>query len=247
VTGRRGTYVLNTTGNVLYISWDMNVLILGATGMVGQGALRECLADPEVTRVLTVGRTLCGQRHPKLREIVHADLLDYSAIERDLVGFDACFFCLGKSSAGLSEDEYRHVTYDITLAAGQAFVRLSPQMTFIYVSGAGTDSTEAGGSMWARVKGQTENALLALPFKAAYMLRPAVIQPMHGIKSKTASYRILYSVTSILLPALRALFPNYVTTTEQLGRVMISLVKRGYEKPILETRDINEVSAALAR
>ena len=225
----------------------MNVLILGATGMVGQGALRECLADPEVTHVLTVGRTLCGRQHAKLREIVHADLLDYTAIEADLAGLDACFFCLGKSSAGLSEAEYRQVTYGIALAAGRALVRLNPQLTFIYISGAGTDSTEAGGSMWARVKGQTENALLTLPFKAAYMLRPGVIQPMHGIKSKTPSYRILYSVTSMLLPALHAMFPNYVTTTEQLGRVMIGLVKRGYEKPILESRDINEVSAALAR
>jgi uncharacterized protein YbjT (DUF2867 family) len=224
----------------------MKVLILGATGMVGQGALRECLLDPEVARAVTVGRTHSGQQDPKLHEIVHADLLDYSAIERELSGFDACFFCLGKSSAGLSEQEYRRVTFDMALAAGRTLVRLNPQMTFIYVSGAGTDSTEAGGTMWARVKGQTENALLALPFKAAYMLRPGVIQPMHGIKSKTRSYRILYSATSLLLPALRAILPNYVTTTEKLGRVMISLAKRGYEKPVLESRDINAVSAALA-
>jgi uncharacterized protein YbjT (DUF2867 family) len=225
----------------------MNVLIWGATGMVGQGALRECLADPEVGRVVTVGRTASGPTHSKLREIVHADLFDYSAMENELSGFDACFFCLGISSAGLSEQAYRRVTYDITLAAGRTLVRLNPQMTFIYVSGGGTDSSESGGTMWARVKGQTENALLALPFKAAYMLRPGVIQPMHGIKSKTRSYRLLYSATALLLPTLRAMFPNYVTTTEQLGRVMISLVKRGFEKPILETRDINAVSATLAR
>jgi uncharacterized protein YbjT (DUF2867 family) len=225
----------------------MNVLIWGATGMVGQAALRECLADPEVGRVITVGRTPSDRAHANLQEIVHSDLLDYSAINRELSGFDACFFCLGTSSAGLSEQEYRRVTYDITLAAATTLVRLNPQMTFIYVSGAGTDSTEAGGTMWARVKGQTENALLALPFKAAYMLRPGVIQPLHGVKSKTRSYRVLYSVTALVLPALRALFPNYVTTTEQLGRVMIRLAKRGYEKHILETRDINEISAALAR
>jgi uncharacterized protein YbjT (DUF2867 family) len=225
----------------------MNVLIWGATGMVGQGALRECLADPEVGRVVTVGRTASGRQHSKLHDIVHTDLFDYSAIEGELSGFDACFFCLGISSAGLSEQKYRHVTYDITLAAGRTLARLNSQMIFIYVSGGGTDSSESGGTMWARVKGQTENALLALPFKAAYMLRPGVIQPMHGIKSKTRAYRMLYSATALLLPTLRAIFPNYVTTTERLGRVMISLVKRGFEKPILETRDINEVSAALAR
>ena len=219
----------------------MKVLIMGATGMVGRGALRECLADPEVTNVVTVGRTNSGQQDSKLHEIVHANLLDYSGLESELSGFDACFFCLGKSSAGLSEQEYRRVTFDIALAAGRTLARLNPQMTFIYISGAGTDSTEAGGTMWARVKGQTENALLALPFKAAYMLRPGVIQPMHGIKSKTRSYRILYSAAALLLPALRSLFPNHVTTTEKLGRVMISLVKRGYAKPILESRDINAV------
>jgi uncharacterized protein YbjT (DUF2867 family) len=211
--------------------------------MVGQGALRECLADPDVDRVLAVGRTAGGQDHPKLRYLVQADLLDYSSTAHELAGFDACLFCLGVSSAGLTEAGYRRVTYDVTLAAAATLSRLNPQMTFIYVSGAGTDSTGAGRSMWARVKGQTENALLALPFKAAYMLRPAAIQPLHGIQSKTRSYRMLYSATALLLPALRALFPNSVTTTEQLGRVMISLAKRGFEKPILEARDINRLNA----
>ena len=224
----------------------MDILIFGASGMVGLGALRECLADPEVDTVVTIGRTITGQQHPKLREIAHADLLKYSGVERELSGFDACLFCLGVSSAGLTEAEYRRLTYDITLAAAHMLVRLNPQMTFLYVSGAGTDSTETGRSMWARVKGQTENALLALPFKAAYMLRPAAIQPMHGIKSKTRSYRILYSVMAPLLPPLRAIFPNYVTTTEQLGRVMVSLAKHGNGKAILEARDINSRSAALA-
>lgn len=224
----------------------MNVLIFGATGMVGQGALRECLADPEVGKVVTLGRTITGLQHPKLREIAHANLLDYSGMDRELSGFDACFFCLGVSSAGMSESAYHYLTFGLTMAAARMLVRLNPRMTFIYVSGAGTDSTESGRLMWARVKGKTENALLALPFKSAYMLRPAVIQPMHGIESKTRGYRILYSATSLMLPLLRAHFPNYVTTTELLGRVMISLAKKGGEKTILEARDINRLSAATA-
>jgi uncharacterized protein YbjT (DUF2867 family) len=224
----------------------MDVLIFGATGMVGQGALRECLADPEVRRVVAIGRTVTGRRHPKLREIAHENLFDYSSVEDALSGFDACFFCLGVSSAGMTEAAYHHVTFDLTLAAARTLVRINPYMTFIYVSGAGTDSTESGRVMWARVKGKTENALLALPFKSAFMLRPAMIQPLHGITSKTRSYRILYSATAFLLPALRALFPNYVTTTEQLGRVMIGLAKKGGDKAILEARDINRLDAATA-
>jgi uncharacterized protein YbjT (DUF2867 family) len=223
----------------------MDILIFGATGMVGLGVLRECLADPEVGRVVTVGRTGCGQEHRKLRDLVHADLLNFSAIESELRGFDACFFCLGVSSAGLTEAAYRRLTYDIALAAAGTLVRLNPQMTFVYVSGAGTDSTGTGRTMWARVKGQTENALLALPFKAAYMLRPGMIQPMHGIKSKTLSYRIIYSVMAPLLPALRAIFPNQVTTTEQLGRVMIRLARHGYDKSILDSRDITALGRAM--
>jgi uncharacterized protein YbjT (DUF2867 family) len=224
----------------------MDVLIFGATGMVGQGALRECLADPGVRRVVTIGRTITGRRHPKLREIARANLLDYSEMDGELSGFDACFFCLGVSSAGMTEAAYHYLTFGLTLAAARALVRVNPQMTFIYVSGAGTDSTESGRIMWARIKGKTENALLALPFKSAFMLRPAAIQPLHGITSKTRSYRILYSATALLMPVLRALFPNYVTTTEQLGRVMISLAKNGDEKPILEARDINRLSGAIA-
>jgi uncharacterized protein YbjT (DUF2867 family) len=224
----------------------MDVLIFGATGMVGQGALRECLADPAVGRVGAIGRTVTGRRHPKLREIVHENLFDYSSVQDALTGFDACFFCLGVTSAGMTEAAYHHVTFDLTLAAARTLVRVNPLMTFIYVSGAGTDSTESGRVMWARVKGKTENALLALPFKSAFMLRPAMIQPLHGITSKTRSYRMLYSATALFLPALRALFPNYVTTTEQLGRVMIGLAKKGGDKAILEARDINRLGAATA-
>jgi uncharacterized protein YbjT (DUF2867 family) len=224
----------------------VKVLIFGASGMIGGGALRECLEDPGIARVVTLGRSITGGRHEKLSEISHADLLDYSAIEPQLSGFDACFFCLGVSSMGLTEPAYVRVTYDITLAAARTLAQLNPRMTFIYVSAAGADSTESGRSMWARVKGRTENALLALPFKAAYMLRPAVIQPMYGVKSKTRSYRVLYSATALLLPALRAMFPNHVTTTEQLGRKMIDLVRHGSDKVILEARDLNAPGAKAA-
>ena len=182
----------------------MKVILFGASGMVGQGVLRECLLDPEVTAVLSIVRSSTGQQHPKLREIVHKDFFDFSSIESELSGFDACFFCLGVSSAGMSEENYRRITYDITLAAAQTLVKLNPNMTFIYVSGAGTDSSERGRMMWARVKGQTENALLRLPFKAAYMFRPAVIVPLHGIKSRTRLYRVSYAVLGPLLPLLKA-------------------------------------------
>jgi uncharacterized protein YbjT (DUF2867 family) len=159
----------------------MKVIIFGATGMVGQGVLRECLLDPDVRRVLSIGRSATGQRHEKLRELIRADLLDYSAIENELRRYDACFFCLGITSLGLSEEQYRRVTYDITMAAAKALAGLNPDMMFIYVTGVGTDSTEHGRTMWARVKGETENALLRLPFRAAYMFRPAAIQPLYGI------------------------------------------------------------------
>jgi len=220
---------------------SMNVLLFGATGMVGQGVLRECLLDPDVRSVLSIGRSTTGQQHEKLHEIVHEDFSDFSAIEPELSGFDACFFCLGVSSAGMTEEQYERVTYDFTMAAAQTLARLNPGMTFIYVSGAGTDSTERGSTMWARVKGKTENALLRLPFKAAYMFRPGVIQPLHGIKSKTKSYRVFYAVTRPLLPILKALFPRYVTTTEQVGRAMIKAARQGAPKPVLESQDINSL------
>src|ERR1700683_4482574 len=195
----------------------MTVLLFGATGMVGQGVLRECLLDADVQYVLVIGRSTCGQQHPKLREIIYQDLLDLSAIENQLLGFDACFFCLGVSSAGMTEEAFRGVTYDITLAVAERLVRINPGMTFIYVSGQGADSTGQGRTMWARVKGETENALLRLPFKAAYMFRPGVIQPLHGIQSKTRSYRVLYGIMAPLMPLLKAIFPKSITTTEQLG------------------------------
>lgn len=216
----------------------MNVLILGASGMVGQGVLRECLLDASVTRVVTLGRTTTRQSHPKLREIVHGDLFHLSAVEDQLRGLDACFDSLGVSAAGLSEAEYARVNYDMTLAVAETLVRLNPAMTFVYVSGTGTDSSERGRVMWARVKGRTENALLRLPFKAAYMLRPGLIVPMHGVRSKTKLYRAFYTVMTPLLPALKALFPRSIITTEQLGRVMLRLAQSGYSKRILETADL---------
>jgi uncharacterized protein YbjT (DUF2867 family) len=202
--------------------------------MVGQGVLRECLVDPEVEQVLALGRRVCGVENPKLREIVRPELFDYSDIEHELAGYDACFFCLGVSAAGMNEEQYTKITYELTLAAAKTLAKLNPNMTFIYVSGAGTDGTEQGRSMWARVKGKTENDLLKLPFKAAYMFRPALIQPMHGIKSRTTAYRVGYAIAAPLFPVLKALFPRYVTTTEDVGRAMLRVAKQGHPNSILE-------------
>jgi uncharacterized protein YbjT (DUF2867 family) len=216
----------------------MNVLLFGATGMVGQGVLRECLLDTDVHQVQTIGRSKSAVQHAKLREIIHQDLWNYTAIETDLSGFDACFFCLGVSSFRMKEDAYEHLTYDLTMAAATTLARLSPKMTFIYVSGAGTDSSEKGPSMWARIKGKTENSLLRLPFEAAYMFRQGVIQPLHGVRSKTASYRLLYALAKPLLPLLRWAFPDAVLTTEEVGLAMLIVAKRGASAQILETTDI---------
>jgi uncharacterized protein YbjT (DUF2867 family) len=161
----------------------MRVIVFGATGMVGAGALIECLEDPRVRSILVIGRHSVGVSHPKLRELIRSDFFEYSDAQADLSGYDACFFCLGVSSVGLSEAAYTHLTYDLTLAAARAIVAVNPRLTFCYVSGAGTDSSEQGRAMWTRVKGRTENALLALPFKAAFMFRPAFIQPVKGVRS----------------------------------------------------------------
>ena len=218
----------------------MKVLIFGATGMVGQGVLLECLRDPAVEQVVTLGRTATGIDDAKLREIVHRDLLDYSGMESALAGFDACFFCLGIASAGMKEADYERITYSFTIAAAEPLSRVNPGMAFIFVSGAGTDSSEKGRTMWARVKGRTENALLRLPLNA-YMFRPGAIQPLDGIRSKTASYRILYALTKPLLPLLRRAMPNQILTTREIGQAMLSIARHGYEKRILETRDIRAV------
>ncbi len=222
----------------------MNVVIFGATGMVGQGVLRESLLADDVQLVQTVGRAATGELHPKIREVVHRDLSNYKPIENQLSGFDACFFCLGVSSSGMNEAEYKRVTYGIACAAADVLCRLNPTMTFIYVSGAGTDSSERGRIMWARVKGKTENAILNMLFAGAYMFRPGLIQPLDGIESKTKSYRNFYKIAKYLLPFLRSTFPNHVLTTKQIGQAMLSVARRGYPKRILESKDIR--AAALS-
>jgi uncharacterized protein YbjT (DUF2867 family) len=221
----------------------VKVVLFGATGMVGRGVLRECLLDPDVESVLAVVRKASLPPHDKLREIVHQDVYDLATIEGRLSGYDACFFCLGVSSVGMKEETYRRVTYDLTVSVAKTLAKLNPTMTFIYVSGAGTDSTERGRSMWARVKGRTENTLLETPFKAVYLFRPAYIQPLHGVRTKTAWYGALYAVMRPFYPVLKMLFPNYVTTTECLGRAMLSVTTRGFPKPVLENRDINVMCA----
>ena len=215
----------------------MNVVLFGATGMLGQGVLRECLLASDVNRVLTIGRSATGVQNAKLQDLVHADLWNYSAIEEQLRGFDACFFCLGVTSAGMSEADYTRVTYGITVAAAETLCRLNPDMTFVFVSGACADSTEQGRLMWARVKGKTENAILKMPFKGSYVFRPGVVQPMHGERSRTTAYRVLYSVTKPLLPLLKRLLP--VVTTEQFGRAMLIVARHGAPKRVLESSDIN--------
>jgi uncharacterized protein YbjT (DUF2867 family) len=220
----------------------MKIVIFGATGMVGQGVLLECLRDRDVERVVTVGRTATGIADAKVREIVHAHLGDLSGIEDGLRGLDACFYCLGVSSAGMSETEYTRLTYQFTVAAGETLSRINPGMTFIYVSGSGTDSTERGRMMWARVKGRTENALLRLPRKA-YMFRPGFIEPMDGIRSKTRSYRLFYAVLKPVLPLLRRMLPNQVLSTREIGRAMLAVAKRGHAKQVMETRDIRAAIA----
>jgi uncharacterized protein YbjT (DUF2867 family) len=219
----------------------MRVVILGASGMVGQGVMRECLLDGDVREVVSVVRTPTGASSPKVHEIVHRDFYDFTSIADQLTGLDACFYCLGATSAGKSEAEYTRVTYDIAVAAATVLATCSPNMTFMFVSGAGTDSTEKGRLMWARVKGRAENAIRAMPFKAAYMFRPALIQPMHGTRSRTALYRIPYMLLAPLVPVLRRAFPRYVTTTEQIGRAMLAVAKHGSREAILESDDINRL------
>lgn len=218
----------------------MKVLIFGATGMVGQGALLECLRDTSVEQVATIGRTATGTRDPKLREIIHRDMENYAGMEPMLTGYDACFFCLGITSAGMSEPDYERITYRFTVAAAETLSHINPGMTFIYVSGSGTDSTEKGRSMWARVKGRTENALLRLPLNA-YMFRPGFIQPLDGIQSKTPSYRLFYKVAGLLMPLLGRALPRQILTTREIGQAMLAVARNGYAARILETKDIRRI------
>jgi uncharacterized protein YbjT (DUF2867 family) len=218
----------------------MRALLFGGSGMIGQGVLRELLQRPEVTKVISVGRTGLEQKHEKLEELLRADLFDWSGAEAAFTGIDAVFFCLGVSSGGMSESEYSRVTYELAMGAAKALVKASPQATFCFISGAGTDSSEKGRTMWARVKGKTENDLQKLGFKAVYCFRPGYIQPMDGIVSKTPSYRLMYKFTGPLYPLFKG-FSSVVTSTRQLGFAMVEVAVKGYPKPILESADINAV------
>lgn len=221
----------------------MKVIVTGATGMVGRGVLLECLEHPAVTKVLSLGRSPLGTTHPKLEELVHRDLFQLGAVERQLGGYDACFFCLGVSSLGMKEADYRRVTHELTLGVARVLLRQNPGLVFVYVSGAGTDGTEKGSSMWARVKGKTENDLLRMGFKSAFMFRPGYIHPLKGVRSRTPVYRALIPLVTPLYPVLKAIFPSHVTTTENVGLAMIHAVQRGYPKRVLDPRDINALAA----
>jgi len=212
----------------------IKAIITGASGMVGEGVLHECLLHPEVEEVLVIGRRTAGVIHPKLKEILHSDFFDLSAIKHQLKGYNACYFCLGVSSVGMKEKDYHHVTYDLTMHMATILADQNPGMTFCYVSGSGTDSSEHGKLMWARVKGQTENDLMQLPFKAAYMFRPGFMRPTRGLKNTLKGYQFF----TWLYPVLRPLFPNFVCTLQEVGQAMVNVTLNGYDKRILEVKDI---------
>ena len=216
----------------------IKVILTGATGMVGEGVLHECLNKVDVEQVLVISRKPCGVVHPKLKEVIHSDFYNLSAIENQLSGYTACFFCLGVSSVGMKEEEYTKLTYTLTLHVAEILVKLNPDMTFCYISGASTDSTEKGRSMWARVKGKTENALMRLPFKKVYNFRPGYMHPTPGMKNTLSYYKYL----GWMYPFFRTVFPNFVSTLSELGNAMINATGKGYEKQILEVKDIVALS-----
>ena len=217
---------------------NIKAIILGTTGMVGEGVLNECLLHPNVESVLVINRKPCEVKHEKLKEIIHKDLLDLSSLEDQLGGYNACYFCAGVSSVGKKEDEYTRITYDLTLNFANTLVKLNPDMSFCYVSGVGTDSTEKGRSMWARVKGKTENDLLKLPFKDAFMFRAGYIQPTKGLKN---TYK-MYKVFAPIYPIIKLIFSKYVTTLREIGLAMINVTLYGSEKKVLECKDIVQQS-----
>jgi uncharacterized protein YbjT (DUF2867 family) len=220
----------------------MNILIFGATGMVGQGVLRECLAAGDVEHVTALSRMPTGLTHSKLREVIVRDLFDVASYSDRMRDAHACFFCLGVQSSGLAEEEYSRLTYDLTLAVSGMLVTRDPQMTFIYVSGLGTDATESGSSMWARVKGRTENALRKLPFKAVHLFRPAAILPVNGEQSKTPSYRYFYNAAGWLLRPMRNLSGGYILTTEDVGQAMLTIARQGWPDAVLEPPAIRKAA-----
>ncbi|MEP7141797.1 MAG: NAD-dependent epimerase/dehydratase family protein [Ferruginibacter sp.] len=212
----------------------IRAIITGATGMVGEGVLHECLQHPQVEAVLVINRKPCGVIHSKLKEIIHPDFFDFSAIENQLTGYNACFFCLGVSSVGMKEDAYYKMTYTLTLHIAGTLSKLNTGMTFCYVSGAGTDSSEKGRSMWARVKGKTENDLMKLPFQQVFNFRPGFIKATPGLKNTLKLYRYV----AWLYPIGRALFPNGFCTLKEIGLAMIRVAGSGFEKKIIEGKDI---------
>jgi uncharacterized protein YbjT (DUF2867 family) len=212
----------------------IKTIIFGATGMVGEGVLHVALEHPDVESVLVVSRKTCDIRNPKLKELLHNDFYDYSAIEKELAGYNACFFCLGVSSVGMSEKDYTRVTYDLTMEAAKTLSRFNPDMTFCYVSGAGTDSTEKGSIMWARVKGRVENRLRELPFKSVYLFRPGFIRPINGLRHA----HLISEIAGMLYPLLNAISPKWVCTLEDVGLGMIAAAKAGPSRQIIENRDI---------
>ncbi len=217
----------------------MRVVMFGATGMIGQGVLRECLLDTGVEQVLAVGRTPTGRRDAKLHDLVAPDVYNLSDAESQLGGFDACFFCLGVSAVGMTEEQYSRITYDLTMSVATTLSRINPKMTFIYVSAAGAASSETG-AMWARVRGRAENALFRLPLRV-YVFRPGLIRPLHGIKSRTRLYNAVYVTMAPAMPLVERLFPAHVTTTEQIGRAMLRVTRDGFPRKILHTADINSL------
>jgi uncharacterized protein YbjT (DUF2867 family) len=217
---------------------SLRVIITGATGMVGEGVLLECLENPAIAQVLVVNRHPCGAKHPKLRECVVPDFLSLDEFTSQLTGYDACFYCAGISSAGMSEAEYTHITYDITLHFAQVVASLNPQMIFLFVSGSHTDSSERGRIMWARVKGKTENALAKLPFRKAYNLRPGFMKPTPGQKN----LKWYYNVVGWLYPLLHVILPGQVSTLRQVANAMINVTLDGYPRRILEIKDINALA-----
>jgi uncharacterized protein YbjT (DUF2867 family) len=224
---------------------NLRILLVGGSGMVGQSVLRECLLDGEVAGVVALVRTPLPVKHPKLSELVHADMRDFSAIAGQLGGFDACFFCLGATAAGLDEAGYARINYDIPIALAGALLEHRGETVFVYVSGAGTDRSERGRIMWARVKGRTENRLLSMPFRAAYMFRPGVIIPLHGERSKTRWYRWFYSLTKPLHRPLLGIFSKHVLGSDELGRAMLNAAKNGLGPRILEVQDIRTLATGV--
>jgi len=218
----------------------VKAILFGGSGMIGQGVLRELLSRDEVTEVISVGRTALEQKHPKLKDLLLENLTDYGSVSADFEGVDAVLFCLGVSSAGMSEADYRRISLELPLAAARALHAKSPGLTFCFISGASTDATGKGSVMWARVKGEAENALQAVGFKGVYCFRPAYIQPMDGIVSKTPSYRWMYVFTTPFYPLFKGL-TKYVTSTRQLGFAMVEVAKKGFSKVVLESDDINAV------